>query len=59
MKRCWPIQGHEIAQAMEDIGACESLLNCIDCDGNESLLSTYNACSVSPAEIINTNVLRK
>ena len=49
------IGAYELALAVEELGAGEILLNCIDCDGNESLLSTYNACSVSSAEIINTN----
>ena len=39
--------GHEFAQAMEDIGACETLLNCIDCDSNRLHLTTYYASNVT------------
>lgn len=32
-----PIGAYELAKAVEDLGAGEILLNCIDCDGNKSL----------------------
>ena len=37
-----PIGAYELAQAVEELGAGEILLNCINCDGNESLFSTDN-----------------
>lgn len=33
-----PIGAYELAKAVEDLGAGEILLNCIDCDGNKSLV---------------------
>jgi imidazole glycerol phosphate synthase subunit HisF len=36
-----PIGAYELAKAVEELGAGEILLNCIDCDGNSSLFITF------------------
>jgi hypothetical protein len=37
-----PIGAYELAKAVEELGAGEILLNCIDCDGEDSYFSTLN-----------------
>ena len=36
-----PIGAYELAKAVEELGAGEILLNCIDCDGNNSFFVTF------------------
>jgi imidazole glycerol phosphate synthase subunit HisF len=36
-----PIGAYELAKAVEELGAGEILLNCIDCDGQSHSLSLY------------------
>lgn len=35
-----PIGAYELAKAVEDLGAGEILLNCIDCDGTHDFLQS-------------------
>jgi hypothetical protein len=37
-----PIGAYELAKAVEELGAGEILLNCIDCDGEDSYFSTLS-----------------
>lgn len=37
-----PIGAFELAKAVEELGAGEILLNCIDCDGNFSYMEVNN-----------------
>lgn len=41
-----PIGAYELAKAVEELGAGEILLNCIDCDGEKSVL--YSMCYLDP-----------
>ena len=41
------IGAYELAQAVEELGAGEILLNCIDCDSNRLHLTTYYASNVT------------
>ena len=41
------IGAYELAQAVEELGAGEILLNCIDCDSNILHLKTYYASNVT------------
>lgn len=37
-----PIGAYELAKAVEELGAGEILLNCIDCDGRNNFCSLLN-----------------
>lgn len=52
---CWQVKGgrearpigaYELARAVQDLGAGEILLNCIDCDGMACALSDFVVRSV-------------
>ena len=49
-----PIGAYELAKAVEELGAGEILLNCIDCDGKDdsSMQSTFNNHSLPNINII-------
>lgn len=38
------IGAYELATAVEQLGAGEILLNCIDCDGSNNLIFFFNLC---------------
>jgi len=41
-----PIGAYELAKAVEELGAGEIVLNCIDCDGKYNFASIFNYISL-------------